>query len=213
MSDSKLEIMLTEYSALKSEQNNMFVAQFTVIGIWITFLGVIISWILDVISQINSLSTLDAISQINSLSALEANKIILSLLIWILLPGVNSLLFLIWLDLATRFIKCAHYIFGIENRLKEKYPETMQWEHFLYKETKDVPLLKKTNYLYYCIMIGVMIVSYILIGILAVSFRDMCKIEWYHMIFLGFILFFTIVCTVLYVRRILLYAREKASLN
>lgn len=199
--DNILEIMLTEYSALKSEQNNMFVAQFTVIGIWITFIGVIISWILDLISAINSLP------------ASDVNKIILSLLIWILLPGVNSLLFLIWLDLATRFVKCGHYIFGIENRLKKKYPETMQWEHFLYNETKDVPLLKKTNYLYYCIMIGVMIVSYILIGILAVSFRDMCKIGWYHMIFLGLILFFTIVCTYMYICRILSYARGKASLN
>lgn len=38
MKREKLNIILTEYSALKEEEKNIFSFQFTVLGIWITFM-------------------------------------------------------------------------------------------------------------------------------------------------------------------------------
>ena len=42
----------------------------------------------------------------------------MALLISILIPGTCALFGLLWLDLTTRFVKEAHYIFIIEHKIK-----------------------------------------------------------------------------------------------
>ncbi len=45
----------------------------------------------------------------------------MALLISILIPGTCALFGLLWLDLTTRFVKEAHYIFIIEHKIMAKY--------------------------------------------------------------------------------------------
>ena len=47
MNDDKLKILLTEYQTLKDEEKTIFSFQFTVIGIWITFLGILLGSLFD----------------------------------------------------------------------------------------------------------------------------------------------------------------------
>ena len=43
--NENLEILLTEYRTLKDEEKSIFSFQFTIIGVWLTFLGVILNYI------------------------------------------------------------------------------------------------------------------------------------------------------------------------
>lgn len=49
---------------------------------------------------------------------MPGSRDIMALLISILIPGTCALFGLLWLDLTTRFVKEAHYIFIIEHKIK-----------------------------------------------------------------------------------------------
>ena len=50
----ELNILLTEYQTLKDEEKTIFSFQFTVIGIWLTFLGVMIGVLFDQIETVEN---------------------------------------------------------------------------------------------------------------------------------------------------------------
>ena len=52
----ELNILLTEYQTLKDEEKTIFSFQFTVIGIWLTFLGVMIGVLFDQIETVENYS-------------------------------------------------------------------------------------------------------------------------------------------------------------
>lgn len=211
MSDKALEILLSEYKALKDETKTIFSFQFTVIGIWLTFLSALIGVFFQQVKGIESqiLKSCVTYEILDDVFFMPESRIIATAMIMALIPGICSLFGLIWLDLTARFIKEVHYIYTIEERIEEFYPQTLQWEHFLYFETKKEKLYKKTNYIYYCLMLGVIMVCYFLCVVGIFYFRNILFINSFWIIIFLLLVLFTIFFGSLYVLRILSYSKSK----
>lgn len=140
---------------------------------------------------------------------MPGSRDIMALLISILIPGTCALFGLLWLDLTTRFVKEAHYIFIIEHKIKANYPYSIGFDHYLYKETKDKRGLNKTNYVYYFLMLGVMILCPFLVICFNHYLGYLYNLTWIHKVAFIIIEVFTFFVSRLYVKRILSYANEK----
>ena len=219
--EKDLDILLTEYQVLKDEEKQLFSLQFTVIGIWLTFLGVTIGMLFQQIKDITeyAYSNFEILNRpaeeiIEDFELMPSTRTMISLLITILIPGTCALFGLIWLDLTTRFIKEAHYIYLIEHKILDYYPNTIGFDHFLFDETKNEKLYKKTNYIYYCLMLGVTIILCpALVFIFFKTFKNIFVPEWYHWLF--FLVIEAIDCGFgyLYIKRIISYSDGKMSLT
>lgn len=126
--NENLEILLTEYRTLKDEEKSIFSFQFTIIGVWLTFLGVMINSLFNQVKEIQTYvySNYDIYSEnineiLSNYDIMPGSRDIMALLISILIPGTCALFGLLWLDLTTRFVKEAHYIFIIEHKIIAKY--------------------------------------------------------------------------------------------
>ena len=92
MNDDKLKILLTEYQTLKDEEKTIFSFQFTVIGIWITFLGILLGSLFEQIQSIENFATefvgknLDKNMQeiVSNTTILVQNREMFSLILFIL---------------------------------------------------------------------------------------------------------------------------------
>ena len=224
----ELNILLTEYQTLKDEEKTIFSFQFTVIGIWLTFLGVMIGVLFGQIEAVENYAyekcaNINIPSEelakyvdeiIKDVQIMSQSRMIIVSLVMILIPGTCALFALIWLDLTTRFVKEAHYIFLIENKILVKYPGTIGFDHFLYEETKKERGLKKTNYVYYFIMIGAMLICpLILVGYFHFFFARMYALGVLHIICFLLIEVFAFSTAILYIRRILSYANAKKRIE
>ena len=214
--NENLEILLTEYRTLKDEEKSIFSFQFTIIGVWLTFLGVMINSLFNQVKEIQTYvySNYDIYSEnineiLSNYDIMPGSRDIMALLISILIPGTCALFGLLWLDLTTRFVKEAHYIFIIEHKIKANYPYSIGFDHYLYKETKDKRGLKKTNYVYYFLMLGVMILCPFLVICFNHYLGYLYNLTWIHKVAFIIIEVFTFFVSRLYVKRILSYANEK----
>ena len=214
--NENLEILLTEYRTLKDEEKSIFSFQFTIIGVWLTFLGVMINSLLNQVKEIQTYvySNYDIYSEnineiLSNYDIMPGSRDIMALLISILIPGTCALFGLLWLDLTTRFVKEAHYIFIIEHKIKANYPYSIGFDHYLYKETKDKRGLNKTNYVYYFLMLGVMILCPFLVICFNHYLGYLYNLTWIHKVAFIIIEVFTFFVSRLYVKRILSYANEK----
>lgn len=230
----ELTILLTEYQTLKDEEKTLLSFQFTVIGIWLTFLGVMIGVVFSQIEAIEDyVYSIDRTQQeaqklfLNT-EIMSQSRIVVILLITILIPGVCALFGLIWLDLATRFVKEAHYIYYIEHKISLNYPDMIGFDHFLYEETKNEKGLFKTNYVYYFLILGIMALCPVIVVIFTWAFRPLIgvKIILHHTsmttvqlcFLIGTLCFimievFTFLTVFLYVKRILSYPKKKELLE
>lgn len=218
MKREKLNIILTEYSALKEEEKNIFSFQFTVLGIWITFIGVLLGVLFSNISSIEEYAfsqsdgKYDKMQEIiTNLEIMPQSREIISLLLFILIPGVCAFFGLVWLDLTTRFIKEAHYIFVIEHKILKEYPDPIGFDHFIFEETRDVGFFK-INYLYYYIVIGVISLSLVLTLYCLYEFRDLYIVTSFSIIVFCIILLVILFFGVMYIKKILSYSQLKADL-
>ena len=214
--NENLEILLTEYRTLKDEEKSIFSFQFTIIGVWLTFLGVMINSLFNQVKEIQTYvySNYDIYSEnineiLSNYDLMPGSRDIMALLISILIPGTCALFGLLWLDLTTRFVKEAHYIFIIEHKIKANYPYSIGFDHYLYKETKDKRGLNKTNYVYYFLMLGVMILCPFLVICFNHYLVYLYNLTWIHKVAFIIIEVFTFFVSRLYVKRILSYANEK----
>ena len=214
--NENLEILLTEYRTLKDEEKSIFSFQFTIIGVWLTFLGVMINSLFNQVKEIQTYvySNYDIYSEnineiLSNYDIMPGSRDIMALLISILIPGTCALFGLLWLDLTTRFVKEAHYIFIIEHKIKANYPYSIGFDHYLYKETKDKRGLNKTNYVYYFLMLGVMILCPFLVICFNHYLGYLYNLTWSHKGAFIIIEVFTFFVSRLYVKRILSYANEK----
>ena len=214
--NENLEILLTEYRTLKDEEKSIFSFQFTIIGVWLTFLGVMINSLFNQVKEIQTYvySNYDIYSEnineiLSNYDIMPGSRDIMALLISILIPGTCALFGLLWLDLTTRFVKEAHYIFIIEHKIKANYPYSIGFDHYLYKETKDKRGLNKTNYVYYFLMLGVMILCPFLVICFNHYLGYLYNLTWIHKVAFIIIEVFTFFVSRLYVKRILSYAKEK----
>lgn len=214
--NENLEILLTEYRTLKDEEKSIFSFQFTIIGVWLTFLGVMINSLFNQVKEIQTYvySNYDIYSEnineiLSNYDIMPGSTDIMALLISILIPGTCALFGLLWLDLTTRFVKEAHYIFIIEHKIKANYPYSIGFDHYLYKETKDKRGLNKTNYVYYFLMLGVMILCPFLVICFNHYLGYLYNLTWIHKVAFIIIEVFTFFVSRLYVKRILSYANEK----
>lgn len=214
--NENLEILLTEYRTLKDEEKSIFSFQFTIIGVWLTFLGVMINSLFNQVKEIQTYvySNYDIFSEnineiLSNYDIMPGSRDIMALLISILIPGTCALFGLLWLDLTTRFVKEAHYIFIIEHKIKANYPYSIGFDHYLYKETKDKRGLNKTNYVYYFLMLGVMILCPFLVICFNHYLGYLYNLTWIHKVAFIIIEVFTFFVSRLYVKRILSYANEK----
>lgn len=214
--NENLEILLTEYRTLKDEEKSIFSFQFTIIGVWLTFLGVMINSLFNQVKEIQTYvySNYDIYSEnineiLSNYDIMPGSRDIMALLISILIPGTCALFGLLWLDLTTRFVKEAHYIFIIEHKIKANYPYSIGFDHYLYKETKDKRGLNKTNYVYYFLMLGVMILCSFLVICFNHYLGYLYNLTWIHKVAFIIIEVFTFFVSRLYVKRILSYANEK----
>lgn len=185
--NENLEILLTEYRTLKDEEKSIFSFQFTIIGVWLTFLGVMINSLFNQVKEIQTYvySNYDIYSEnineiLSNYDIMPGSRDIMALLISILIPGTCALFGLLWLDLTTRFVKEAHYIFIIEHKIKANYPYSIGFDHYLYKETKDKRGLNKTNYVYYFLMLGVMILCPFLVICFNHYLGYLYNLTWIH---------------------------------
>ena len=214
--NENLEILLTEYRTLKDEEKSIFSFQFTIIGVCLTFLGVMINSLFNQVKEIQTYvySNYDIYSEnineiLSNYDIMPGSRYIMSLLISILIPGTCALFGLLWLDLTTRFVKEAHYIFIIEHKIKANYPYSIGFDHYLYKETKDKRGLNKTNYVYYFLMLGVMILCPFLVICFNHYLGYLYNLTWIHKVAFIIIEVLTFFVSRLYVKRILSYANEK----
>ena len=214
--NENLEILLSEYRTLKDEEKSIFSFQFTIIGVWLTFLGVMINSLFNQVKEIQTYvySNYDIYSEnineiLSNYDIMPGSRDIMALLISILIPGTCALFGLLWLDLTTRFVKEAHYIFIIEHKIKANYPYSIGFDHYLYKETKDKRGLNKTNYVYYFLMLGVMILCPFLVICFNHYLGYLYNLTWIHKVAFIIIEVFTFFVSRLYVKRILSYANEK----
>ena len=214
--NENLEILLTEYRTLKDEEKSIFSFQFTIIGVWLTFLGVMINSLFNQVKEIQTYvySNYDIYSEnineiLSNYDIMPGSRDIMALLISILIPGTCALFGLLWLDLTTRFVKEAHYIFIIEHKIKANYQYSIGFDHYLYKETKDKRGLNKTNYVYYFLMLGVMILCPFLVICFNHYLGYLYNLTWIHKVAFIIIEVFTFFVSRLYVKRILSYANEK----
>lgn len=214
--NENLEILLTEYRTLKDEEKSIFSFQFTIIGVWLTFLGVMINSLFNQVKEIQTYvySNYDIYSEnineiLSNYDIMPGSRDIMALLISILIPGTCALFGLLWLDLTTRFGKEAHYIFIIEHKIKANYPYSIGFDHYLYKETKDKRGLNKTNYVYYFLMLGVMILCPFLVICFNHYLGYLYNLTWIHKVAFIIIEVLTFFVSRLYVKRILSYANEK----
>ncbi|WP_270521464.1 hypothetical protein [Sellimonas intestinalis] len=214
--NENLEILLTEYRTLKDEEKSIFSFQFTIIGVWLTFLGVMINSLFNQVKEIQTYvySNYDIYSEnineiLSNYDIMPGSRDIMALLISILIPGTCALFGLLWLDLTTRFVKEAHYIFIIEHKIKANYPYSIGFDHYLYKETKDKRGLNKTNYVYYFLMLGVMILCPFLVICFNHYLGYLYNLTWIHKVAFIIIEVLTFFVSRLYVKRILSYANEK----
>ena len=195
---------------------SLFSFQFTIIGVWLTFLGVMINSLFNQVKEIQTYvySNYDIYSEnineiLSNYDIMPGSRDIMALLISILIPGTCALFGLLWLDLTTRFVKEAHYIFIIEHKIKANYPYSIGFDHYLYKETKDKRGLNKTNYVYYFLMLGVMILCPFLVICFNHYLGYLYNLTWIHKVAFIIIEVFTFFVSRLYVKRILSYANEK----
>ena len=211
--DNKLQILLTEYQTLKDENKQIFSFQFTLISIWIAFLGVMIGILFNQFNAIEEYSYGISISHANlhisNMEYFKDSRDFICLLTAILIPGAHYFFALIWLDLTTRFIKEAHYIFLLEEKIKSLYDDFKGFDHFLFEETQKNKGLKKTNYLYYCFMLGLLLMCPILIIIFNSTFNHIYDWKTFHVISFCILTLFTFICVIFYLRRILSYTKEK----
>lgn len=220
MNDDKLKILLTEYQTLKDEEKTIFSFQFTVIGIWITFLGILLGSLFEQIQSIENFAAeivgkdLDKTMQdiVSDTTILAQNREMFSLILFILIPGVCALFCLIWLDLTTRFIKEAHYIFIIEHKILKQYPNTIGFDHFVFNETKDKGFFFKINYIYYYLILGIMILCPVLVVYVYLDFAYINPNVRYDIMFFIVIEIFNILMIVNYVISIRSYSRKKSEI-
>ncbi len=220
MNDDKLKILLTEYQTLKDEEKTIFSFQFTVIGIWITFFGILLGSLFEQIQSIENFAAgtvekglyKNMQEIVSDTTILAQNREMFSLILFILIPGVCALFGLIWLDLTTRFIKEAHYIFIIEHKILKQYPDTIGFDHFVFNETKNSGFFSKVNYIYYYLVLGIMILCPFLVIYVYHNFIDINPNVCHDFVFFMFIETFNFLMMKNYVKSIRSYSKKKSKI-
>lgn len=220
----KVTVMLTEYQTLKAEEKTIYSFEFTCISIWLTFLGVLVGMILNQLS--NLYETVYTYSESLKMSFDEIlispiyfseNKQLLAFLIVVILPGVCSLFGIIWLDLTTRFVKEAHYIFILEEKIRRLAgdEEIIGWDHFVYEEGREQKGIIKINYLYYCVFLGILILCPVVVSIVFILYLEILhNLPTTNLFLLFFVLIeiFTFCMVYIYVKKILSYPKQKEEI-
>ncbi|MGN8944787.1 hypothetical protein ACTNEF_06735 [Bariatricus sp. HCP28S3_E4] len=219
MDDStKIEIMLKEYQTLKEEERTLYSFEFTIVSIWLAFLGVLLGIILsqfnilyETIQKFDGVTINNFNQYLHDSSVLPESRNTIAFLVTVILPGVCSLFGLIWLDLTTRFIKEAHYIFMLEESIFAYCKDTSKngFDHYLFNETRNEPFIKKTNYVYYYLMLGLLIICPIIIGIFMICNHDIVPVSRLYCGVFVAIEVLTLYFGGLYINRILSYSKEK----
>lgn len=226
--------LVEEYKIVKDEETKLFSYEISILSIWITFIGIIVTIIAD------------------SLGEYAAGKILepslfLLFLIVIVLPGASSFLGVIWFDLACRVIKQGHYLWRIENKIKDILKQNEKapfgFEHFIASESNRIPgknikrqdisftaktkcseKIKKmfhmlfhlpVNFILYCMVLGFLIVVPLLVIVLVVFFSEYLFVS--ARLFFGLLLIFILIegLTAIFIRQyvleVLYYDSEKKS--
>lgn len=188
-----INIILKEYDMVRNETRMFFNLQFTVVGIWITLIGVLLGFIFN--KFIDSSSS-------------EINASIMELILIIILPGVSDFLGMIWLDFSMRITKNAFFTYGIEEKINKiasvNKMNLIEWEHYKKSDSQSKTPVKLINYFYYFIMIGcfffvVPAISLYLIYI----FENSLTINYIYYIVFAIIEITTLFFALIYIKKIL----------
>lgn len=146
----KVSIMLAEYNCVKAEIKTFFEIEFKILGIWITFMGVLIGFVLSQYSNI--------IGSNPSSHVYEFSSFIITTLLLVIIPGVCDLFGLLWLDFTTRIIKQANYLYKIENKMNDLVSDNKEqllyFEHYIIKDSTKRGRGYLSNYYYYYFLLG-----------------------------------------------------------
>ena len=188
-----INIILKEYDMVRNETRMFFNLQFTVVGIWITLIGVLLGFIFN--KFIDSSSS-------------EINASTMELILIIILPGVSDFLGMIWLDFSMRITKNAYFTYGIEEKINKiasvNKMNLIEWEHYKKSDSQSKTPVKLINYFYYFIMIGcfffvVPAISLYLIYI----FENSLIINYIYYIVFAIIEITTLFFALIYIKKIL----------
>ncbi|MEE0107500.1 MAG: hypothetical protein UEK58_01085 [Merdibacter sp.] len=212
MDSNLLEVLLSEYRALKDEQKNLFSLQFTLISIWLTFFGVLLGIIFDKVSSIeNDMCGSNINNAFQCMITMIQKSDILQLIFLVLIPATFAIFSIIWLDLVTRFLKEAHYIFIIETKLQNDFPSFVGFDHFVYSEKKKTGF--KISYIYYLFVIFFILIL-VFIFPLIIWCNNLSQGIYdlpYFFVFVGFeIPFIAALC--FYLAQISYYNKQKKSI-
>ena len=129
----------------------------------------------------------------------------------LVLPGICSLCGMIWLDITTRYVKEAHYLYLLEIKINKLFhtKEGLNWEHYLYEKTKNKTFFFRTNHLYYYMMLGFMFVCYIMVIFIAASSCDILDIPKFYIVMLVILMMTTVFFCRIYIKEIRSYWKEK----
>lgn len=203
VNELKVQIMLREFDALKSEIKYFFNIQFSLIGFWLVFISALVGYIF---------------SSIDITDKQPSAPFFIYLILMVLIPGVCDVLGLVWLDFTTRIVKAAHYIFLLENRLKNMFDDgnyILEWEHYVFKDSQRKKIIDRAyNYFYYCFMLGIFFIVPPTVCIFtAINTGWLLTMDKVFIYLLCLIEFVTIMFVILYIKRILSYSKEKKDVS
>lgn len=187
-----INVMMNEYNMIRNETKLFFNLQFTVVGIWITLIGVLLGFVFKEL----------LLSENN-----YTNSLLMKFLLIIILPGASDFLGMIWLDFSMRITKNAFYTYYLENKINKLYKKDiklLEWEHFKKEDSEKKDPLKLINYFYYFIMMGCFFFIVPLICIFFISIIwNFFTIEVYFYLILFIIEITTLSFGIIYVKKIL----------
>ena len=96
---TKIEIMLKEYQTLKEEERTLYSFEFTIVSIWLAFLGVLLGIILsqfnilyETIQKFDGVTINNFNQYLHDSSVLPESRNTIAFLVTVILPGVCSFL-------------------------------------------------------------------------------------------------------------------------
>lgn len=187
-----IDVVMNEYNVIRNETKLFFNLQFTVVGIWITLIGVLLGFVFKEL-----LVNADD----------HTNSLFMKFLLIIILPGASNFLGMIWLDFSMRITKNAFYTYYLENKINKLFKgnvKLLEWEHFKKEDSEKKDSLKLINYFYYFFMMGCFFFVVPLICLFFILIIcDFFAIEFYFYLILFIIEVITLFFGIVYVKKIL----------
>lgn len=200
----KVEWLIEEYELLKEEESKIFSFEFTVLSIWISFIGVLLSAVVKRYDTVTSSSDPMAVD------------LMLFFLVVIILPTSSSFFGILWLDLSYRFTREGHYLFILEKRIKKILPkeDIFCFEHYIMEDNSKSKMTKRllpANYIFYCIVLALLVIVPIIVILLSFLFYQNLQVKYSTWGYSTFAIdeVLTVYFSAQYIREGLKYLRER----